>query len=74
MFADETFHRRLVFVTTVMLLITGILLARLMSFQFRMDPIVKEQLEAQAANRYSRTVEVYPIAARFTTATATCWR
>ena len=60
MFADETFHRRLVFVTTVMLLITGILLARLMSFQFRMDPIVKEQLEAQAANRYSRTVEVYP--------------
>ncbi len=57
---DETFHRRLVIVTAAMLLISAILIIRLVSFQFRMDPIVKEQLEAQAENRYSRTVEVYP--------------
>lgn len=57
---DERFHRRLVVITFAMLLISAILIARLISFQFRMDPAVKEQLEAQAQNRYSRTVEVYP--------------
>lgn len=57
---DEKFFRRLVVITVVMLVISAILIVRLLSFQFRMDPIVKQRLEAQAENRYIQTVEVYP--------------
>lgn len=57
---DEGFHRRLTVITGFMLLISAVLIARLLSFQFRMDPAVKSRLESQAQNRYSQTVEVYP--------------
>lgn len=57
---DEKFFRRLVVVTFAMLVISAILIVRLLSFQFRMDPTVKQRLEAQAENRYIQTVEVYP--------------
>ncbi len=57
---DEKFFRRLVVVTFFMLAVSAILIVRLLSFQFRMDPMVKQRLEAQAENRYIQTVEVYP--------------
>ncbi len=71
---DEKFFRRLIVVAFFMLAISAILIVRLLSFQFRMDPMVKQRLETQAENRYIQTVEVYPNRARFTTATATSWR
>lgn len=57
---DEKFFRRLIVVAFFMLAISAILIVRLLSFQFRMDPMVKQRLETQAENRYIQTVEVYP--------------
>jgi cell division protein FtsI/penicillin-binding protein 2 len=57
---DETLSRRLTFLGMVMIALSGILIARLLSFQFRMDPKVKEQLELSAENRQSQTVELLP--------------
>ncbi len=57
---DEKFFRRLIVVAFFMLAISAILIVRLLSFQFRMDPMVKQRLETQAENRYIQTVEIYP--------------
>jgi len=72
---DEKFFRRLIVVAFFMLAISAILIVRLLSFQFRMDPMVKQRLETQAENRYIQTVEVYPNRGRdLRPQTATCWR
>ncbi|NLX09872.1 MAG: penicillin-binding protein 2 [Chloroflexi bacterium] len=60
MIHDESLHRRLTLITIVLLGISGVLLVRLLSFQFRMNPEIKETLETNAQIRYSRTVEVQP--------------
>ncbi|MBN1202183.1 MAG: penicillin-binding protein 2 [Anaerolineae bacterium] len=57
---NETLHRRLTLLSLVLMAISGVLLVRLLSFQFRMNPEIKEQLETNAENRYHRTVEVLP--------------
>ncbi len=60
MIRDETINRRLNIIGAVLICISLILFARLLSFQFRMDPGVKQTLEDNAANRYTQTVEVQP--------------
>jgi stage V sporulation protein D (sporulation-specific penicillin-binding protein) len=57
---DESLNRRLTVLSMILISISGILLIRLLSFQFRMDPEVKQRLEANAESRYSQTVEVEP--------------
>ncbi len=60
MIRDETLSRRLTLVGIVFIAISLVLLARLLSFQFRMNPEIKQALEDQARNRYQQTVEVLP--------------
>jgi len=60
MIRDETLNRRLTMVSVALIGISVILLGRLLSFQFRMDPEIKRVLEDQARNRYQQTVEVLP--------------
>lgn len=60
MINDESLHRRLTLLSVVLLAISGVLIVRLLSFQFRMNPDTKEVLESNAENRYSQTVEVMP--------------
>lgn len=57
---DESLSRRLTLLSIILISISGILLIRLLSFQFRMDPQIKQQLEDNAQSRYSQTVEVEP--------------
>jgi cell division protein FtsI (penicillin-binding protein 3) len=57
---DDIFLRRITIMSVVLISISGILLVRLLSFQFRMDPQVKAQLEQRAESQYSRTVEELP--------------
>jgi|AMZC01.1.fsa_nt_AMZC01002801.1_4 cell division protein FtsI/penicillin-binding protein 2 len=57
---DETLNRRLTLLSIVLIGISLVLLARLLSFQFRMNPEIKQALENQARNRYQQTVEVLP--------------
>ncbi|MBP8973206.1 MAG: penicillin-binding protein 2 [Anaerolineae bacterium] len=60
MIRDETFSRRLTLVSVGLIGISLVLLVRLLSFQFRMNPEIKQALEDQAKNRYQQTVEVLP--------------
>ena len=60
MIRDETISRRLTLLGVVLIGISLVLLARLLSFQFRMNPEIKQALEDQAKNRYQQTVEVLP--------------
>jgi len=60
MIHDESLHRRLTLLSVVMIAISGVLIARLLSFQFYIDPDVKESLETSAESRYSRTIELMP--------------
>ena len=60
MIRDETLNRRLTLVSLALIAISGVLLVRLLSFQFRMNPEIKQTLEDQAENRYNQTVEVLP--------------
>jgi cell division protein FtsI/penicillin-binding protein 2 len=60
MIRDETLSRRLTLVSIVLIAISLVLLARLLSFQFRMNPEIKQALEDQARNRHEQTVEVLP--------------
>ena len=60
MIRDETINRRLNIIGAALICISVILFARLLSFQFRMDPGIKQTLEDNAANRYTQTVEVQP--------------
>lgn len=60
MIRDETLSRRLTLVGVVLIGISLVLLVRLLSFQFRMNPEIKQALEDQAKNRYQQTVEVLP--------------
>lgn len=60
MIRDESFRRRIRLVSIVLVGISAILLARLLSFQFRMNPEVRAQIEENAESRYSRTVEIMP--------------
>ncbi|MGQ9851488.1 MAG: peptidoglycan D,D-transpeptidase FtsI family protein [Aggregatilineaceae bacterium] len=57
---DETLNRRLTLLSIGLIGISLVLLARLLSFQFRMNPQIKEALENQARSRYQQTVEVLP--------------
>lgn len=57
---DETLNRRLTLLSIGLIGISLVLLARLLSFQFRMNPEIKEALENQARSRYQQTVEVLP--------------
>jgi cell division protein FtsI/penicillin-binding protein 2 len=57
---SEILQRRLALLSMLLLAISAILLARLLSFQFRMNPEVRRALADQAENRYEQTVEVLP--------------
>ncbi|GAB4428723.1 MAG: penicillin-binding protein 2 [Anaerolineae bacterium] len=57
---DETLNRRLTLLSIGLIGVSLILLARLLSFQFRMNPEIKQALENQARSRYQQTVEVLP--------------
>ncbi len=57
---DETLNRRLTLLSMGLIGVSLILLARLLSFQFRMNPEIKQALENQARNRYQQTIEVLP--------------
>lgn len=57
---DETLNRRLTLLSIGLIGVSLVLLARLLSFQFRMNPQIKEALENQARSRYQQTVEVLP--------------
>ncbi|NDJ77096.1 MAG: penicillin-binding protein 2 [Chloroflexi bacterium] len=56
----ETLSRRLTIMGVILIGISGVLLVRLLSFQFRMDPEVKAELEQRAESYYTRSVEVLP--------------
>ncbi len=56
----ETLHRRITLLSALLIVVSGGLIIRLLSFQFYMNPTVKEDLETNAQARYSRTVEVMP--------------
>ncbi len=60
MIHNETLQRRLTLVGIGLIAISAILLVRLISFQFRMDPQIKQTFASQAENRYNQTVEVMP--------------
>ncbi|MBI5958604.1 MAG: penicillin-binding protein 2 [Chloroflexi bacterium] len=57
---SDILQRRLALLSMVLVGISAILLARLLSFQFRMNPEVRRALADQAENRYEQTVEVMP--------------
>jgi cell division protein FtsI/penicillin-binding protein 2 len=57
---NEMLTRRLTLVSLVLIGISVVLLARLLSFQFRMDPKIRTALANQAEDRYVQTVEVMP--------------
>lgn len=56
----ESLSRRLTIISLALIGISLILLVRLLSFQFYIDPIVKQSLENNAESHYSQTVEVQP--------------
>ncbi len=60
MVQNEMLTRRLNLVSVVLIGISVVLLARLLSFQFRMDPKIRTALANQAEDRYVQTVEVMP--------------
>ncbi len=57
---NETINRRMTLVGVVLIGIAGVLLVRLLSFQFYMDPDTKQTLEENRELRLFRTVEVRP--------------
>ncbi len=56
----ESFSRRLTVLSIALIGISLILLVRLLSFQFYIDPGIKQSLENNAESHYSQTVEVQP--------------
>lgn len=60
MINDDTFNHRLRLLSWILIGFSAILLVRLFSFQFRMDPRTKKALANQAEDRYVHTVEVTP--------------
>jgi cell division protein FtsI (penicillin-binding protein 3) len=57
---DETLNRRLTLLGLALIGVSIVLVVRLVSFQFRMNPKIKQTLEENAQLRYTRTVEVMP--------------
>lgn len=57
---DDILYRRLTLVSVVLIGISAVLLARLLSFQFYMDAKTRETLEDNRENRLYQTVEVRP--------------
>jgi len=57
---DETLNRRLTLIGMVLIGVSIVLVVRLVSFQFRMNPKIRQTLEENAQIRYTRTVEVAP--------------
>lgn len=57
-FQDETFKQRLPIVFVSLALASVILLGRLMSFQFQLDPTVRTYLESVANSSYSQTLRL----------------
>jgi cell division protein FtsI (penicillin-binding protein 3) len=57
---DETLNRRLTLIGMALTGVSIVLVVRLVSFQFRMNPKIKQTLEENAQIRYTRTVEVMP--------------
>jgi len=57
---NEPLGHRLTILGAGLIGLTFILIMRLLSFQFYMDPTIKESLEASAQSRYSRIEEVQP--------------
>ena len=60
MTTDETFNRRLTIVGVALVGISLVLLVRMLSFQFYMDPDTKQSLEENQENRIYQTVRVRP--------------
>jgi cell division protein FtsI/penicillin-binding protein 2 len=60
MSSDDTFNRRLKLIGVVLVGISVLLLARLLSFQFYLDPDTRQTLEDNLENLVYRTVEVRP--------------
>lgn len=60
MITNDTLNRRLTIIGVVLVSIAGILLVRLLSFQFYMDPDTKQTLEENRELRLFQTVEVRP--------------
>lgn len=60
MITNDTLNRRLTIIGVVLVSIAGILLVRLLSFQFYMDPDTKQTLEDNRELRLFQTVEVRP--------------
>jgi len=58
--ADETLQRRLTVISVVLIGVSLVLVARLLSFQFYMNPATKETLEENREGRLFSTVEVQP--------------
>ncbi|HML22981.1 MAG TPA: penicillin-binding protein 2 [Aggregatilinea sp.] len=57
---SESLTRRLTVLSFALVGVSLILLVRLLSFQFYMDPTTKQDLESNAQSHYSQTVEVQP--------------
>lgn len=55
-----SFNNRLRLVTIVLVIVSGVLIARLLSFQFRLDPDVANRLRSRAAGFEGREVELRP--------------
>lgn len=60
MITNETLNRRLTIISVVLVGFAVVLLARLLSFQFYMDPDTKVTLEENRETRLFQTVEVRP--------------
>lgn len=60
MITNDTLNRRLTIIGVVLVSFAGILLVRLLSFQFYMDPDTKQTLEDNRELRLFQTVEVRP--------------
>jgi cell division protein FtsI/penicillin-binding protein 2 len=57
---NEHLNRRLTIISFALIAISAVLLARLLSFQFYMDPKTRETLEENRENRLYRKVELRP--------------
>ena len=55
---EDAFRQRLPLVIAVLFVVSLLLLGRLMSFQFQLDPTVRSYLESVANSGYSRTLQL----------------
>jgi len=60
MIINETINRRLTFVSVALLAISGMLMARLLSFQYYMDSDTREAFQVSREGRVYRTIEIQP--------------